>query len=218
MIRSVLLLMFAFTLALGVQAQTAVDYYHGAARLYIEGANAQAEQVALQGLALAPDDARLQALLDRIREQEQQQSGQGEQQNQDDNENQQRGEEGEASDEGEQSGDQQQPQDGEQGQQDQPQDDQSAASDRPEEEQAEPEASQSGQPQDGEREEELPPDAQQRPGEGEETPEQMMSVEPGQMTQEEAERILSAVGANEGALLRQVQRRPGRGRRVEKDW
>ena len=158
MIRFLALLGFTLALGLGVQAQTAVDYYHDSARLYIEGDNTTAEQAALQGLALAPNDARLQALLDRIRQQEQQQSGQGEQQNQDDNENQQSGEQGEANEEGEQqSDDQQQPQDGEQGQQDQPQDDQSAASDRPEEEQAKPEESQSGQSEEEGREEEQPP-------------------------------------------------------------
>ena len=201
-----------------VMAQTAVDYYHDAARLYIGGDNEAAEQAAERGLALAPRDARLQALLDRIRQQEQQQSGQGNRQNQQQNENQQSGDQGQPNDESESPPGENQPNDP-QGDQDRPEDEQSAPSDRPQEEQAEPqEQEQGGQPQEEQgREDEQPADAP-RPGDGSATPEDAMPIQPGQMTRAEAERILNAVGAGEGELLRQVQRRPGRARRVEKDW
>jgi len=211
-----LALLALLALAAPARAQSAADLYHEAARLYVGGEREQAEAAAVRGLQQAPDDPKLQALLDRIRQDEQQQSGQGDQQNPWQNPNQQGGEQGQQGGEGDQQQDQGEQRQDESGT-DRPEDDQDgAASDRPEEEQQE--AEQSGRPQDQGREgEQGRPDAP-RPGEGGPTPEDATPVAPGEMTRAEAERILNAVGAEERLLLRRVQRRPGGGRQVEKDW
>lgn len=210
-----LLLSALLALAASARAQSApdgsaADLYHEAARLYVGGERDAAEEAALRGLALAPDEPRLQALLDRIR-QNQQQSGQDGQQNPDP----QGGEEGAQDGEGEQEQDQPPQQDGSEGANPPEDDRDGGASDRPEEQQ--PEAEQPDQHQPDRNEEQPRPEAP-RPGEGEATPESAAPVPPGTMTREEAERILNAVGADEGRLLRRTQRQPGNGRRVEKDW
>jgi hypothetical protein len=191
------------------RAQSTADLYHEAAGLYVGGERDAAEAAAVRGLQRAPDDPKLQALLDRIRQDEQEQSDQGSQQNQQQNPNQQGDEQGQQGGEGER----QQDQDGT----NRPDDERGGASSgRPEEEQ--PEAQQSETPQPG-REDGLPPSENApRPGEGEATPESAMPVAPGEMTRAEAERILNAVGAEERLLIRRAQRRPGSGRHVEKDW
>ena len=196
-----LLLVLLMSGAIGASAQTAADEYHNAAGLYINGEMATAEQAAEAGLAINPHDAKLQALLERIRQQQEQQNQQ------------------QQSDEGEQSGEQQDEQnnqesDGEpeqqnseqqndgQGEPDQPQDDGSAESDRQGEEQQEPEQQADQQNQDGREAE----------------PENAPPIELGRMSRAEAERILAALRADESALLRSIQRRPANPRRVERDW
>ena len=76
-------------LAAPVAAQSAVDHYHDAAQLYIAESNAEAEEAALAGLALAPDDEKLRALLEKIRERNEQQGQQGSDGEPQDNENEQ---------------------------------------------------------------------------------------------------------------------------------
>ena len=205
------LLLALLALVAPARAQSAADFYHEAARLYVGDEREAAEQAAERGLRLAPDDPKLRALLDRIRQDEQQQSGQGGGQNQEPNPNQEGGEQGPQGNEG----DPQQEQDREESE-GRPEDgDEGAASDRPQQEQPRPEPSE--QPQPGREDAPPRPDAP-RPGEGEATPEGAAPAVPGQMSRAEAERILNAVGADERLLIRRVQRQPGAGRRVEKDW
>ena len=196
-------------------AQSAVDFYHDAARLYIAEDNAQAERAAEAGLALAPDDQKLQALLEKIRERndqeeqqgggepqqddaEDQQQGEGEQQ-QDENESgqPQPGEEGEEQETG-----QQQPSEGEEQGQQQPE----GPTDEPPRDEREGNTGQEGEPNEG---------TPQEGGGDADTP---YDVKPGEMSRAEAERILRAIQSDELELLRDVQRRRARPRYVEKDW
>ncbi len=183
-------------IATGVRAQSAADLYHDAVRLYIDGQREPAEQAALQGLALDPDDARLKALLARIREEQPPRNG---------GENPVQNEEREASS---QNGDPSR-----QGQNDAERPDDPAAADQtraePEEEDDAPEKREPGETgrRDG-----------ARPGEGEATPQGDGPVETGRMTREEAERLLNAVGADEERLLQRMQRQQTRPRRVTRDW
>lgn len=198
-----------FLLAAPVAAQTAEDFYHDAARLYIAEDNAAAERAALDGLELAPDDAKLRALLDKIRERsDQQQSGQGDQDEEQDADDQQQGYGSTPQDEG----DAGQPQQSDEGA---PDDQQPGGEQSPEAQQPEKSAD-----PDGDREGEAGSDGEQndgdaRPGDGTAQP---LDGEAGTMSPAEAERILRAIQADEVQLLRDVQRRRARPRYVEKDW
>lgn len=209
-----LLLVLLMSGATGASAQTAADQYHDAAGLYISGDLEAAEQAAEAGLAIDPDDAKLQALLERIRQQQEQR-------------NQQHSDEGEPSDEtqnpqneqrseGESDQQDSEQQDDGQGEQDQPQDDGSAESDQ-QNEQREPEHQEDQQNQAGRENEQQEPNRSQT-GEDEATPEDPTPIQLGRMSRAEAERILAALRADESALLRSIQRRPASTRRVERDW
>ena len=206
------LLGFLLMTAVGASAQSAADQYHDAARLYIDGKMAVAEQAAEAGLAIDPNDAKLQALLERIRqqqEQEQEQSDEGEQSEEQQNEQNDQENDGES----EQQDSEQQ--NDEQGERDLPRDDGSTEADGQEEHQPEQQADQ--QNQDGREDEQQEPN---RPlsNEDEAEPEGTQPVQLGRMSRAEAERILAALRADESALLRSIRRRPASPRRVERDW
>jgi hypothetical protein len=210
-------LLVLLALAAPVRAQSASDLYHVAARHYIGGEREAAEEAAVRGLRLAPDDPKLGALLDRIRQQQEPSDQGGQQQDGQQSPGEQSGAQGRQGNEGEQQGNGEDPQqnqgEGEQGAERPEDEGDGAPSDEPPQEPPE-----RGEPPQPGREGAQPrPDAP-RPGEGGATPESMEPVQPGEMTQGEAERILNAVGAEERLLLRRIQRRPGEGRRVEKDW
>ncbi len=208
----VLFLVIIFVIStVGANAQSATDQYHSAAGLYINGEMDAAERAAEAGLAIQPNDAKLQALLERIRQQQNQQE-QGDQRRQDRDDEQQPDEQ---EDQGEPDPQNPEQQDQQQSNQDQPQDDSSAESDRQEEQQ------ESGQQEEQEQSEnqgnQQQPDKPQ-PGENDPSTADAQPVEPGQMTRAQAERILGALRADESALLRSIQRRPASPRRVERDW
>ena len=204
--------------AVGASAQSAADVYHDAAGLYINGEMEAAEQAAVTGLAIDPDDAKLQALLEHIRQQQEQQ-------------NQQQSEDGDEGEQNEEPQDQQNEQenDGEperqdseerndgQGEQNEPQPDGSTESDRQEEQQPEPEQQADQRNQNGHEDERQEPNLPQS-SDGDATPEDVQLVQPGQMSRAEAERILGALRADESVLLRSIQRRPANPRHVERDW
>lgn len=185
-------------LAAPVRAQSVAEYYHHAAQRYIAGADAEAEAAALAGLALAPDDARLQALLEQIRQRQQESGGQ---QGQDESDQQQPGD-----------GPQQQGQEGDEQESDEGEQEQDGEGQPQEPSEQPPGEPQSPQPGDAGTQGEQNPGA---PGDGAFAPE---ATEPGQMSRAEAERILQAIEADELQLLRDVQRRQSRPRYVEKDW
>ena len=200
-------------LAAPVAAQTAEDHYHDAARLYIAEDNAAAEAAALEGLALDPDDAKLRALLDKIRERNeqqspQQQSGDGDPDEQQDADEQQQGYGSTPQDEGD-TGPEQQSDEGTPDDQ-QPGGDQAPNNQQPEEP-AEPEGEREGAAgAEGEQ-----ADGEAQPGGGAASP---YDLKPSSMSRAEAERVLRALQADEVELLREVQRRRTRPRYVEKDW
>lgn len=185
-------------LAPPVAAQSVADYYHTAAQAYIAGENAEAERAAEAGLAIDPTDAKLQALLEKIRERNPDDSG-GEQEQE--NADQQEDGEGEPQQDSE-SGEPDPEADAEGEQQDQQQPEEPSEQDPQQEQQG-----------DAGAEGEQPTTPQ---GGGDQLGE--FEVEPGEMSRADAERILRAVESDELELLREVQRRRARPRFVEKDW
>ena len=88
--------------ALAVQPDPSpAEFYHQGAQRYVEGDKAGALPAVEAGLALAPDDAKLQALRDLIQEQQEEQDNQDGGQ-QDEAENTDPGDQGEEGDDGEQ--------------------------------------------------------------------------------------------------------------------
>ena len=189
------LLAVAFAAPVLAQAPAAADAYARAAGLFIDGEAEQAEAVAEQGLRQAPNDAKLQALLDLIRQQQPPQDDEGGGDQTDEGES----DAGEPSEDG-QSG---------QGQRDRPEDDGQQA------EQDQTRAD--GQDGAGDDASDRQPEGA-RPGEGGETPQRPMDGQPQEMSAEQAGQILDAVGGEERLLLRELRRRPTRMRRSDKDW
>ncbi|GAB5537597.1 MAG: hypothetical protein Rubg2KO_38460 [Rubricoccaceae bacterium] len=197
------LVLLTLALAIPVVAQQAPssspDAYDRAAGLFIDGDSENAEAAAVEGLRASPNDAKLQALLDLIRQQQPPQDGGGGEEQNDEN--------------------QEQPED--------PQDGGEDGSDGQQQQDAPPdERQEAGQdqtrtsPQEGEGEESETPSEPEgaQPGEGSDTPQTEVPVPEGQMSAEQASRILDAVGGEERLLLRELRRRPSRMRRSDKDW
>jgi hypothetical protein len=73
----------ALLLVLGAYApaygQSSIDYFHNSGRAFIRGSLDQALQLVNEGLAVAPDDLKLQALKEEIEKERQESGGQGEQ-------------------------------------------------------------------------------------------------------------------------------------------
>ncbi|MEM1043463.1 MAG: hypothetical protein AAGI91_12645 [Bacteroidota bacterium] len=203
-------LLFLWVAALPVAAQSATDYYHTAAQLYIGEQNAGAEAAAEAGLALDPADAKLQALLEKIRERQQEQGGGGDEQEAENADEQQPGEGAQQSDAEAETGEDPQNESEQEGEQQQPGDEQeSGEQPLPPEDQPAPDEREADAGSEGEVE------ADPQAGDGTGTP---FEVKPGEMSREEAERILRAIQTDELELLRDVQRRRARPRYVEKDW
>ena len=171
------------------QTQTSGDYFHEAGQEYIGDALDEALATVGEGLQTYPDDAKLQALKEKLEEEQENQQQQSES-----------GEENE--DEGEK-GEDQEPQ-GEENESEEEQDqDQEGESEQDE-------------PQSGEQEQQSEDDPEQS-GAQDEQP-QPAPQDPTELSQEQAERILQALGDEEEQLLRQVQKLPARPRAVKKDW
>ena len=192
-----LLLLFAAPLAAAQLSRTpgATEYYHNAAKAYVDGETEQAVQQAETGLALDPDNAKLKKLLDLLRQQKPPQDGDdgqqddqsdsGDQEGEDDQgQNQQDGQNGERPD-----SENNAERDGTQQKRDQPQDQQEGASG-------------------GERD-------RQRPNQP--TPADAGAKSGSQMSAAQAQRLLDAVGAEEELLVSRM-RRPSRMRRSDRDW
>lgn len=196
-----LCLLLALATPVGAQQApgSAPSAYDRAAGLFIDGDNENAEAAALDGLRTAPNDAKLQALLDLIRQQQPPQDDGGGQEQNDENQ--------EQPDEPQDSGD-----NGSDGQQQQ----ESPPDERQEAEQDQTRTS----PQDGNGEESETPSQPEgtQPGDEGDTPQNEVPVPQGQMSAEQAGRILDAVGGEERLLLRELRRRPSTMRRSDKDW
>jgi hypothetical protein len=201
-IKTVLAIAATFALLPGLaQAQTAEEYFHGGAQSFIGEKLDEATAAVRSGLAAYPTDEqllRLDELIKQAQEQQQQQN-QGESNEQEQSENQDSENEngGEQGDPGEQD------QQGDQSESEQQEQDQQEEQD-PQEEDGE-DGSQ------GDQREEQPED-------GSEAKPSDSPIDPDQLSEEEAERILQALANEEEQLLREVQKIKGRPRRVEKDW
>lgn len=198
--------------ALPVLAQSAASgdaqaNYHEGARLYVDGEMAPAEAAVRAGLALAPDDAKLQALLDLILQDQQDQDGDQNQDSEgdsgDDGQEGDDPEDGEGED-GEQGSEGDEPQDeGDGGQPDEPGDAERDGTDQPRNEDGDNDSAET---------------RGARPGEGGDTPDGEAEPAPGEMSRAQAERLLDAVGGEEQLLLREMRRAGSRLRRGDKDW
>lgn len=176
------------------------ERYHEGARAFVDGETERALAAVEAGLRAAPDDGRLRALRDLIQQEQEEQDHQRSGQDQDQQEGGEEGDGGEQDDAGErQPGDADRP----------PADDPEAEQDQTRTPPQDPSAAD--------------PESEQNPsgrqaGQGGATPEGQGEAPPGQMSRAQAERLLDAVGGEERLLLEEMQRRPTRGRRSEKDW
>ena len=180
------------------EAQDAASYFHEGAQLYLDGSIAEAKAVVEEGLTMAPQSAKLQALKKKLDQKRQQQNQQGkrnsqnqqQQQNDPSSQNQQQNQQNQKqqnpSDQEQQQNQQRQQSDEQQRQQEQEQ--QSQQPQRPQQDQQEP----------------------QRRG----TP----SRNPEKISEQQALRILQALENQELELLRKVQQPESQDRHVEKDW
>ena len=184
----------------GAQLAPADDFFHSGAQFYISNNVAQAKSVVEMGRKLYPDDEKLKKLEELLKQQQQQQQQQSQQNQQ-------------------QQAQQQKSQD----QKDQPKQDQKASPQKSEDQQKaeEQKQKQADQPQ---KEAEKQADqkkaaAEKKDGEkAEDQPDEVQPVAPGQMTKEEAKRLLDAQKGNEQFLQLKPTDKPRDPRRPVKDW
>jgi site-specific DNA-cytosine methylase len=174
------------------RAQSADDFFNGGAHFYISNSIPQALESVENGLKQYPDDVKLKKLYELLKQQQQSQNSQSQQ-----NQNQQ-------------SQSQQQKSNNQQKQQQQNQ--QSAQQNSQPQKQNE-------QKQSGQKEDEQQKQQQQKSGEQQEKQnEQGQPVAAGQMTPEEAKRLLDAQKGNEQVLQLKPQGKPENPNQAIKDW
>lgn len=205
-----LLLALALLLSAPVAAQSVEDRYHAAARLYVDGDNRTAEATAEEALRLDPDHRRLQALLEKIRERNPQDSGGSGAQSDPEAEQPQEG--GEQPRRDDQAG----------GEQQQPEGDSAAPDEQPGEEGDPSDADtepppETEDPQQG-REGDIGPEGDAEGATGQQGGDTPAPSAEGGMTPTQAEQLLRAIEADEQNLIREVQRRRTPRRSTEKDW
>jgi Ca-activated chloride channel family protein len=211
-------LMRGTLLALGLCAGLAVakgadDYLHGGASLYIQSRLQEASVEVEEGLRKFPNDTRLKALADQLKsmkDQQKQDQGGGE------------GQGGEGDKQKQNKPDSSQDQKG-QGKQDQKQD---QKQDKPKQDQQQKDQDKDKQGGDKDKDKDKdqngqannpPPQAQ--PGkEGDSTGKGAAPVPPGQMSKEEAERLLNSYQDDEKREQKNMQRRSRKPVEVEEDW
>lgn len=187
-----LLAILAAPLALAQSASgpDADALYHSAAQAYIGGETEAAVRDAERGLALDPGNAKLERLLELLRQQQPPQDGEQDQDQESD---------------GSDSQDENEPEDQQQGD-DGPESDDETERDGTQQERQEPnQEADADQGRDDERQ--RPPSSPSAGGERREM----------QMSAAEAQRLLDAVAADEELLVERM-RRPSRQRRSERDW
>jgi type IV secretory pathway VirB10-like protein len=170
-------------------AQNADDIFHFAGNLYINGNNKGAIAEVDRGLSLYPNDPKLSALKEKIKEDEKKQQQNKEQQDkQDKNKDKQNQDKQE---QGDQKQDKQDKQDGSENQQDK--------QDQQKQEQ---------QKQQGQQDEDKNQDEKQKQG------------KPGEISQDDAARLLKALEEEEKGVLKKVEKEKTKAKRVpaEKEW
>jgi Ca-activated chloride channel family protein len=200
------------------------DYVHGGAALYIQGRLQEASVEVEEGLRKFPGDARLKALEAQLKAMKDQQKkdqgggeGQGGQGSQDKKDQKDSGQNqnGQGKDQDKQD-QQKQDQDKDQQKKDQDKDKQGGGKDKEKEkDQDKDQDKDKGKDQGGQ--DGQPP--QEKPGqEGDSTGKGAAPVPPGQMSKEEAERLLNSYQDDEKREQKNMQRRYRKQAEVEEDW
>jgi Ca-activated chloride channel family protein len=201
-----LLLLISLSLALltgltaSAQLAPADDFFHSGAQAYITNNVAQAKEVVAMGRKLYPEDEKLKKLEELLnqKQQQQQQNQDQQQQNQQDKSEQQKSEDKKnqqqkPQDQKDQKPDEQKPEDKKDQSPDQKKDD---LQPKPDPQKDSPDK---------------PKDEEPKPGEGQ-------PVKAGQMTPDEAKRLLDAQKGNEQLLQLKPQEKPKHPSRTIKDW
>ena len=171
------------------QLAPADDFFNGGAQLYISNNIPAALERVESGLKTYPDDVKLKKLEQLLKQQQQQNQQQQNQQNQQQKQDQQKS----------------QPQPNQQSSQQNSQDEQKQADQKKDEQQKQQEQQkQSAQKKDGEKPEDKNAEGQ--------------PVKPGEMTPEEAKRLLEAQKGNEQLLQLKPPEKPRNNSRPVKDW
>jgi Ca-activated chloride channel family protein len=195
---SLSLLLLAWQKA-SAQLAPAEDFFNGGAQLYISNNIPAALERTEMGLKTYPDDAKLKKLEELLKQKQQQQNQQNQQQQQDQKNQQQQKDQQKKSDEQKKQNQQNQKQDS------QPKQDQQNQTDQKKDEQP--------KPQDQKK------DAGDKPkDEKQEQQQQGQPVKPGEMTPEEAKRLLDAQKGNEQLLQMKPKDKPEQRPQPLKDW
>lgn len=173
----------------GAQLAPADDFFHSGAQFYISNSIPQAKEQVEMGLKLYPDDDKLKKLEELLKQQQQQNQQQQNQQNQQSKDQQQS---------------QQQKSDSQKDQKDSQDQQKQDAQKQAEQKKADEEKKAEQQKADAEKKDE-------QKGEGQ-------PLAAGQMTPEEAKRLLDAQKGNEQFLQLKPQDKPRDSRRPVKDW
>jgi single-stranded DNA-binding protein len=192
-------ILWVIGLGLGLaSAKGLEDYVHGGASLYIQGRLQEASVNVEEGLRKFPEDPRLKALaaqLKAMKDQQKQDQGGGE------------GQGGQGS---------QQKQDQDKDQQKKDQDKDKQAGDKEKEKEKDKEKDKGDKDKDGQQDGQPP---QEKPGqEGDTAGQGAAPVPPGQMSKEEAERLLNSYQDDEKREQKNMQRRNRKQVEVEEDW
>lgn len=179
----------------GAQIAPADDFFHSGAQSYITNNIAQAKQIVEQGRKLYPDDEKLKKLEALLNQQQQQQQQQNQQQQKQDQSQQQKSDDQKNQDQ------QQQPKDS---------DDQ-----KKQDEQKKNQEDQKKEEQKKQAEQKKPDDQKK---DGDKKDEEAQPVKAGEMTPEEAKRLLDSQKGNEQLLQLKPQEKPRKNNRPIKDW
>jgi Ca-activated chloride channel family protein len=181
------------------QLAPADDFFHSGAQFYLSNNIAQAKAAVDTGLKLYPDDEKLKKLDELLKQQQQQQN----QQNQKDQQQQQQSQKDQQNQKQQEQQQQKSPE--QQKQDQQKQEDQKKADQKKDEQQKPPDQP---KPSPGKKDGEKPEDQK---GEGQ-------PAAPGQMTPEEAKRLLDAQKGDEQVLQLKPDGKPKDSRKPVKDW
>jgi Ca-activated chloride channel family protein len=175
------------------RAQTAADFFNSGAHFYISNNIPEALVPVEQGMKQYPDDVKLKKLYELLKQQQQQQQQQQQSQQNQQNQSQQQ------KSQSQQNQQQQKQQQSQQNSQQQKQDRQKQSEQKNGDQQKQPQSEKSGEKQDNQNEQGQP-------------------VAAGQMTPEEAKRLLDAQKGNEQFLQPKPQGKPENPNQAIKDW
>jgi Ca-activated chloride channel homolog len=213
------LILIVLGLAAGLAAAKGVeDYVHGGAALYVQGRLQEASVEVEEGLRKFPGDSRLKALAEQLKAmKDQQKQDQGGGEGQGGQGSQQKQDQKDPSQDQQGQGKDQDKQDKEQQKKDQDKDKQGEGKDKEKDKGEDQEKDKEADKDQGGQQEGQPP--KDKPGqEGDTTGKGAAPVPPGQMSKEEAERLLNSYQDDEKREQKNMQRRYRKQVEVEEDW